>query len=89
MSKKTAAGSGLQRIPGIGPAIARNLEAIGVRSVGQLRGADPQLLYDKLCRLKAHRVDRCVLYAFRCAVYYASHRNHDPELLKWWNWKDR
>ena len=33
--------------------------------------------------------DRCVLYAFRCAVYYASHTTHDPNLLKWWNWKDR
>jgi hypothetical protein len=30
-----------------------------------------------------------VLYVFRCAVYYASHEVHDPELLKWWNWKDR
>jgi hypothetical protein len=28
-----------------------------------------------------------VLYVFRCAVYYAGHREHDPELLKWWNWK--
>jgi hypothetical protein len=25
---------------------------------------------------------------FRCAVYYAGHREHDAELLKWWNWKD-
>jgi hypothetical protein len=34
-------------------------------------------------------MDRCVLYAFRCAVYYASHDVRDPKLLKWWNWKDR
>jgi hypothetical protein len=33
-------------------------------------------------------VDRCVLYTFRCAVYFASESKHDPELLKWWNWKD-
>jgi hypothetical protein len=33
-------------------------------------------------------VDRCVLYVFRCAVYFASEAEHDPELLKWWNWKD-
>jgi hypothetical protein len=33
-------------------------------------------------------VDRCVLYVFRCAVYFASESKHDPELLKWWNWKD-
>jgi hypothetical protein len=29
-----------------------------------------------------------ILYVFRCAVYCASNENHDPELLKWWNWKD-
>ncbi|NIV18422.1 MAG: pathogenicity locus, partial [Woeseiaceae bacterium] len=28
------------------------------------------------------------LYVFRCAVYYASEEDHDPELLKWWNWTD-
>ncbi len=33
-------------------------------------------------------LDRCVLYVFRCANYYAAHKRHDPELLKWWNWKD-
>ncbi|MGA3073400.1 MAG: helix-hairpin-helix domain-containing protein, partial [Bryobacteraceae bacterium] len=31
----------------------------------------------------------CVLYVFRCAVYFASEAEHDPELLKWWNWKDQ
>jgi Pathogenicity locus len=30
-----------------------------------------------------------MLYIFRSAVYYASNDSHDPELLKWWNWKDR
>jgi hypothetical protein len=30
-----------------------------------------------------------VLYVFRCAVYFANNSTHDPELLKWWNWKDR
>jgi hypothetical protein len=35
------------------------------------------------------QVDRCLLYVFRCAVYFAEHTRHDPELLKWWNWKDR
>jgi hypothetical protein len=28
------------------------------------------------------------LYTFRCAVYYASNKRHNPKLLKWWNWKD-
>jgi hypothetical protein len=33
-------------------------------------------------------VDRCMLYVFRCAVYYATNKKHDPKLLKWWNWKE-
>jgi hypothetical protein len=35
------------------------------------------------------RQDPCVLYAFRCAVYYARTPRPRTELLKWWNWKDR
>ncbi len=46
-------------------------------------------MYERLCEIQGRSLDRCVLYAFRCAVYYASHEAHDPELLKWWNWKDR
>ncbi|HCF85169.1 MAG TPA: hypothetical protein DEV72_08210, partial [Ktedonobacter sp.] len=28
------------------------------------------------------------LYVFRCAVYYAPNEQHEPQLLKWWHWKD-
>jgi hypothetical protein len=35
------------------------------------------------------RQDPCLLYTFRCAVYYAKTKNPKPDLLKWWNWKDR
>ncbi len=30
-----------------------------------------------------------VLYMSRCALYFAENTVHDPELLKWWHWKDR
>lgn len=78
----------LRRIPGVGPSIARDLLGIGIRSVAALRGRDPEALYRKLSAKAGGRVDRCVLYVFRCAVYYASRERHDPEKLKWWNWKD-
>jgi hypothetical protein len=45
-------------------------------------------MYRDLCDLRGAHIDRCVLYAFRCAVCYAGTSRHDPELLKWWNWKD-
>ena len=78
----------LQRIPGIGPSLAQDLIDLGVSSVAALRGRDPQRLYDQLCQQTGEHQDRCVLYTFRCAVYFASASEHDPELLKWWNWKD-
>ncbi len=78
----------LQRIPGIGPSLAQDLIDLGVTSVAALRQRDPQELYDRLCRQTGERQDRCVLYTFRCAVYFATEPEHDPELLKWWNWMD-
>jgi len=80
--------SGLESIPGVGPSIAQDLRDIGVERVEDLRGADPQELYDRLCDVRGAHQDRCLLYVFRCAVYFAGNSVHDPELLKWWKWKD-
>ncbi len=79
----------LERIPGVGKAVAQNLRSIGIHSVDQLKGKNPEKLYRKLCDFKVGPVDRCMLYVLRCAIYYASNDKHDPELLKWWNWKDK
>ena len=78
----------LSRIPGVGPSIAADLYLLGLRQVADLRGANPEALYRDLCGEVGYRVDRCVLYVFRAAVYFASASKHDPELLKWWKWKD-
>ncbi len=78
----------LQVIPGIGPSMAADLRSLGIAKVADLKRADPQKLYDRLCEKTRSKQDRCVLYTFRCAVYYASRPVHDPEKLKWWNWKD-
>lgn len=88
-AKKRKAADELRAIPGIGPSIAGDLRSLGIERVAQLKGKDPQKLYDRLCQQTGEKHDRCLLYTFRCAVYYASHPVHDPEKLKWWNWKDR
>lgn len=77
-----------RRIPGVGARIAEDLWNLGFRTVDELKGKDPEKLYEDLCNLQGCKVDRCMLYVFRCAVYFASNKNHDPKLLKWWNWKD-
>lgn len=78
----------LTQIPGVGPAVRADLEALGIRRVADLRGRDPEALYRELGEVRGRPVDRCVLYVFRCAVYYASTPRPDPEKLKWWAWKD-
>lgn len=79
----------LQEIPGVGKSIAGDLWELGIRRVSDLKGKDPEKLYIKRCVQVGMQIDRCLLYVFRCAVYYASARRHEPELLKWWNWKDK
>lgn len=79
----------LREIPGIGPNLAGHIREIGYADPSELRDRDPESMYERLCEIHGRRFDRCVLYAFRCAVYFSSREKHDPELLKWWNWKDR
>jgi len=89
MTKRAAPRDDLQRIPGVGPSIARDLRGLGVRKVADLEGRDPESLYHALNLQRGVRQDPCVLYTFRCAVYFASTARPDPERLKWWWWKDR
>ena len=89
MTREQVAGSdSLQIIPGVGPSIEKDLQDLGVQQVHDLQDHDPQEMFDALCAMRGERIDRCVLYVFRCAVYFATTRRRDPELLKWWNWTD-
>lgn len=78
----------LQAIPGVGEKLAAHLEALGYHSVEALAGQNPEELYLRDRIRCGGSLDRCVLYVYRCAVYYAETANPDPEKLKWWNWKD-
>ena len=81
----------LMMIPGVGRSIAEDLWNIGIRSVDDLRGQDPETLYDLSNRFAGKIQDRCLLYVMRCAVYFADTptAKQDPVKLKWWNWKDK
>ena len=80
--------SDLQEIPGVGPNIEQDLLNLGYRSIASLKDADPEEMYRRDCLLKGRCEDRCQLYVYRLAVYFASNTRRDPEKLKWWNWKD-
>ena len=64
-------------------------DIMGIREVSDLRGRDPEELYLRECAMKGYQEDRCALYVWRTAVYYADHEARDPGKLKWWYWKDK
>ena len=80
----------LMTIPGVGKSIANDLFRIGIRQVADLKGKSPESLYDKSNAVAGVTQDRCLLYVFRCAVYFAGTKpsRRNSEKLKWWNWKD-
>jgi hypothetical protein len=76
----------LEDLISVGPAMLRNFEMLGIRSVGELARANPRKMYDRLCDLSGERQDPCVLDVFCAAVAQA----RDPRLpaaqCQWWYW---
>jgi hypothetical protein len=70
----------LTSIPNVGAAVARKLGRLGVTQPGQLRGQDPEALFERLCALDAQRHDPCLLDTFTAAVAYAEGGPTRP----WW-----
>lgn len=81
----------LRQIPGVGISLATDLWNIGITSIADLKGKDAYLLFDLSNKFAGTIQDRCVLYVFKCAIYYADtpKEEHEIEKLKWWNWKDK
>jgi len=81
----------LMLIPGVGKSIAKDLLDIGITTVQDLKGRDPEMLYEQSNRFVGSVQDRCLLYVFRGAVYFAEtpENKQEEEKLKWWNWKDK
>ena len=80
--------SDLSQIRGVCIQTEQDLLRLGYPTVASLRGADPEELYRRDGTQRGFTIDRCQLYVYRCAVYYDSTPDPDPELLQWWRWKD-
>jgi hypothetical protein len=74
--------STLTSIPNVGPAIARELERLGVREPDDLRGQDADELFERLCALDGRRHDPCLLDTFHAAVDVADGKPARP----WWEY---
>ncbi|MBC1375740.1 Mitomycin resistance protein mcrB [Listeria sp. FSL L7-0091] len=81
----------LIKLPGIGKKMVLMLNEIGIQKIADLKGKNPLDLYENTCVKRGERMDPCVLYTYRCAVYVAEtdKTEQNAELRKWWNWKDK
>lgn len=73
----------------IGPAMLRDFELLGIRSVEQLAKADPEKMYHKLGRVARQHQDICVLDVFRAAVAQARDPQLPAEQCQWWYWSKK
>ena len=78
-----------QIIPSVGKSISMDLWNMGFRNINELKGQNPMELYDRFCYITGMKQDICLLYTFRCMVYFVSEKEHEKEKLNWWYWKDR
>jgi hypothetical protein len=70
----------------IGPAMLRDFQLLGIRSVGQLAKQNPQRMYGRLNRVTGQRQDPCVLDTFCAAVAQARNPRLPAEQCEWWFW---
>lgn len=87
MKKSQYQPTDLESIPGVGPSIAQDLRAIGINFVADLIPKDPEILYEQSNKKAGVIQDRCLLYVFRGAVYYAK-GGREAKKLRWWYWKN-
>ena len=70
----------------VGPAMLRDFDMLGIRSVAQLAKQNPERMYSKMERLTGQRQDPCVLDVFQAAVAQARNPRLPAEQCQWWYW---
>jgi nucleotidyltransferase/DNA polymerase involved in DNA repair len=76
----------LSDLVSIGPAMLRDFELLGIRSVQQLARQNPVSLYRKLCRITGQKIDICCQDVFHAAVAQARNPLLPAEQCQWWYW---
>jgi len=70
----------------VGPAMVRDFEMLGIRSVTELARRNPEKLYQKLCEVSGQAQDICCLDVFRAAVAQARNPRLPLKQAQWWYW---
>ncbi len=76
----------LEDLTSIGPAMLRDFEMLGIRSMAQLAKQSPRRMYARLNRISGQRQDPCVLDTFCAAVAQARNPQLPVEQCQWWYW---
>jgi hypothetical protein len=76
----------LEDLISVGPAMLRDFELLGVRSVADLARRSPERLYRELVRRAKQHQDICVLDTFRAAIAQARDPRLPAEKCQWWWW---
>ena len=79
----------LKNLASVGPAILRDFERLGIRSVKELSRQSPGKLYQRLGKLTRQPQDICVLDVFSAAVAQARNPRLPAEQCQWWYWSRR
>jgi len=72
----------LTDLPNVGPSLAADLRLLGYAKPAELAGADPVVLYDRLCQLTHERQDPCVLDVFSSITDFLAGSDPAP----WWKY---
>jgi len=70
----------------IGPAMLRDFELLGIRTVAHLARQNPRRMYERLSHATGARQDPCVLDTFCAAVAQAKNPRLAAEKCQWWYW---
>ena len=76
----------LKDLISIGPAMLRDFQLLGIRSLAELARQNPHRLYEKLGRVTRQHQDICVLDVFRATVAQARNRRLPAGQCQWWYW---
>ena len=76
----------LEDLISVGPAMVRDFEMLGVRSIAQLARRNPEKLFEKFGEITGQAQDICCLDVFQAAVAQARNPRLPVEQCQWWFW---
>jgi len=74
-----------QDIPNVGPAMARDFLALGLKNPNDLKEQDAYVLYQKMCRVSGTRQDPCVLDTYMAVIDFMDGGKAKP----WWDYTEK